>query len=68
MAETRTSQVSVQWLVVVGPRDQTGCPTDKPHSEKIEHKFVRRDKSLNDRIIVRHSLNLVHLERLRGVV
>lgn len=65
---TRTAQVSVQWLVVVGPRNQTSCPTDKPHSEEIEHKFVRRDKSLNDHIIFRHGLNLVHLERLRGIV
>lgn len=64
----RTTQIPVLGRVVLGPRNQTGGFVFELHPVKVEHELVRCDNPSHDRFIFCHGLDLVLLERLRGVV
>ena len=66
--EARTTQVLVQRFVVPGPRNQTGGFIFKPHPKEIEHELIRREDPSADRFVPLDCLDLVLLERLRGIV
>jgi len=66
--EVRTAQVPVPRCIVLGTRNQARGFIFEPHPVEVEHQLVRHENPPHNRFILRHDLDLVFLERLRGIV
>ena len=66
--EPRTAQIPVPGCIVLRPRNQARGLIFEPHPIKVEHQLVRHENPLHNRFILPHDLDLVLLERLRGIV
>jgi len=66
--DRRTAQVPVPGRIVLGTRNQARGLIFEPHPVEVEHQLVRHENPLHNRFVLRHDLDFVFLERLRGIV